>query len=220
LNTKRRQLGLYLRAIPMLFSKSLTRILNRLTRLSKRSPAINVPRSSARFEIELLGNKHYKKDFQCEEESLTRFLLSFAKQHSKIDFSKTYVAVYPGDTQVLGYYTILPSQLKLEVIPNTKGYPTGYQMIPAIKLARLARDITMKGTTVGETLLMSVFQNAVAVADKTGAMVLELDAKNEHVRDKFYARFNFIKLLDDELHLYLPMSVIRNIVAQGSEMAK
>ena len=93
-------------------------------------------------------------------------------------------------------------------------------MIPAIKLARLARDISMKGSTVSETLLMSVFQNAVEVADKTGAMVLELDAKNEHVRDKFYARFNFIKLLDDELHLYLPMSVIRKIVAQGSEMAK
>ena len=220
LNTKRQRLGLYLLAIPMPFSKSLTRILNHLTQLLRLSPAINVPQSNDRFEIELLSNKHHKKDFKCKEESLNRFLLSFAKQHAKIDFSKTYVAVYPGDTRVLGYYTILPSELRVETIPNTKGYPTGYEVIPAIKLARLARDLSMKGTEVGETLLMSAFKNAVDVADKTGAMVLELDAKNEDVRDKFYAKFNFIRLKDNDLHLYLPMSVIRKIVARGSEMAK
>ena len=165
-----------------------------------------------KFDVELLNKDHDKTGFRCEEESLTGFLLSFAGQHSKRDISKTYVAVESGKKKVLGYFTLVNSSLSLQILPSTKGYPKNYD-VPAIKLARLARDINLKGTDIGEFLLMSVFDIVVQIADKSGAAVLELDAMNVDVKEKFYAKHGFEPLLDNDLHLYLPVSTIRKIVS-------
>lgn len=167
---------------------------------------------SPKYDIELLSKKHDKDNFYCEEESLTSFLLSFARQQSRKDLSKTYVLTFSGDRRVLGFYTITTSSLKLDVLPERKGYPPKYD-VAAIKLARLARDISMKRSDVGEKLLLDCFDRSVEIADKVGAAVLELDAIKPEVRDKFYAKFGFKQLLDSELHLYLPMSTIRKLVA-------
>jgi hypothetical protein len=196
----------------MPFSRFLKKIRSLLTRPPKLSAVIDATPSSARFAIEPLSKSHDKQDFRCEEESLTLFLHSSAGQHSKIHFSQTYVAVFPDANKVLGYYTLVTSSLELRAMPNAKGFPTGYDRIPAVKLARLARDVSMKGTLLGETLLMSAFTHTVQIAKLSGASVMELDAMNVKVRDSFYSKFGFQPLLDDELHLYLPIKTIRKIV--------
>lgn len=88
-------------------------------------------------------------------------------------------------------------------------------MVPALHMGRLAVDLSMQGRRLGEALVMDAPRHAVGVADGVGVNCLDVWALNERVRT-FYERFEFRALLDDPLHLFLPMAVIRKLVSEGN----
>jgi hypothetical protein len=59
------------------------------------------------WSIELLEKGSFERDdFCCGVESLDTYLRSLAGQYERRHLGRTYVAIRPGETQVLGYYTI------------------------------------------------------------------------------------------------------------------
>ncbi|MBK8148017.1 MAG: GNAT family N-acetyltransferase [Acidobacteria bacterium] len=156
------------------------------------------------FLIELLDKNHKREDFDCGEESLNVFLKRFARQNSAKGFGRNFVAVLPAQTKVLGYYTISSGSVAFDALPeNAPRYP-----IPTAHLGRLATDLTMRGQGLGELLLIDALARIATIADELGIYAVELFALNENAK-KFYLRYGFTALIDDEKHLYLPVATLK-----------
>ena len=80
--------------------------------------------------------------------------------------------------------------------------------MPTAHLGRLAADLKMRGQRLGELLLVDALKRTVAVAEEFGIYAIELFALNENAK-KFYLKYGFIELKDDENHLYLPIETLK-----------
>jgi predicted GNAT family N-acyltransferase len=156
------------------------------------------------FVIELLAKNHKRENFDCGEESLNQFLKKYARQNQEKGFGRTFVALLPNETEVLGYYTLSAGSISFEIIPEkVPRYP-----IPTAHLGRLATDVKMRGQGLGELLLIDALERTVLVAEKVGIYAIELFALTESAK-KFYLKYGFVSLEDDDKHLYLPIETLR-----------
>ena len=158
------------------------------------------------MNIEPLSSQHDRNSFDCGEPSLNTYLRQYARQNDEKGLGRTYVAVEPGETRVEGYYTLSTGAVTFEQVPEKlPRYP-----IPVVHMGRLAVDLRAQGKGLGELLLIDALKRAVQAAEQLGIYAIEVRALNERARN-FYLKYGFTPLLDDELHLYLLMKVIRKL---------
>lgn len=156
------------------------------------------------FVIQPLGKQHNRENFDCGEESLNEFLQKYARQNSTKGFGRTFVAVQPDKTEVCGFYTLSSGSISFEIVPEkVPRYP-----IPTVHFGRLATDVKMRGQRLGELLLIDALERAVLVASEIGIYAVELYALTENAK-KFYLKYGFVELKDDEKHLYLPIETLK-----------
>jgi predicted GNAT family N-acyltransferase len=183
---------------------------NRLQRLLKLP---NVTRGNDLHElvdrIEILSSIHDREAFYCGVESLDIYIKRQASQDARRRISVTHVAVAKdNNTKIVGYYTLSATTITPALIPE-KGFPKAIPL-PAILLGRLAIDISAQGSGLGSYLLMDALSRAQRVAEsEMGAVAVVVDALPNAV--SFYTKYGFQRLLDDELHLYLPMNTIKKL---------
>lgn len=161
--------------------------------------------------ITLLEKHHYRKNFECEEESLTDYIQQQVSQDIRKRLAACFVAVNE-DGHVIGYYTLTSESLGRDLIPDKyiNRVPKNYNA-PVILLGRLARDIKAKGTGLGEHLLMdALFRSYTLSKESIGAMAVVVDPINEYAVS-FYAKFGFEQLPDSE-KMFLPMNVIGQLL--------
>lgn len=155
----------------------------------------------------LLDKSHDRTKFSCEEKSLTEYITKQVSQDVKKKLAACFVVVNKLN-EVIGYYTLTSESLGRDTIPQAyqKKIPRNYSA-PVILLGRLARDITQKGTEVGEHLLLDALQRSYKISDESiGAMAVVVDPISRHAID-FYARYGFI-LLPDSGKMFIPMKAI------------
>jgi hypothetical protein len=58
----------------------------------------------ADWQIERLERSHVRDAFSCGKPPLDEFIRRLVNQYEKRNIGRTYVAVRPGEKQVLGYY--------------------------------------------------------------------------------------------------------------------
>jgi GNAT superfamily N-acetyltransferase len=151
-----------------------------------------------------LAAHHNRKAFECGEPSLDLFLQQQARQGMEKRISRTFVAVETSaPATILGYHTTLVMALK----PGQVSTKLTRADIPALLLARFAIDRQWQGRQIGKALLFDVLKRAALVAELTGLYAVVLDAINDRAKS-FYLRYGFRELLDDPLHLYLPVETI------------
>jgi GNAT superfamily N-acetyltransferase len=159
------------------------------------------------YLIEPLTAQHDRAAFDCGEPSLNVFLQRFARQNDEKGLGRTYVAVLPGEPRVYGYYTISSGAIQFDTLPEKMPrYP-----IPVVHLGRLGVDLITKGQGLGKALLSDALQRSAAIAAQLGIYAVEVYALNEAAR-AFYLKFGFQPLLDDALHLYLPLKTLRKVL--------
>jgi predicted N-acetyltransferase YhbS len=76
-----------------------------------------------------------------------------------------------------------------------------------VLLGRLAVDDSQKGQGLGKLLLLHALWRSQTIAEQAGVYAVEVDALHAGAA-QFYARYGFVPLLDNPLHLYLPMKTI------------
>lgn len=64
--------------------------------------------------------------------------------------------------------------------------------------------------SLGELLLIDALKRATQVSEQLGICAVEVRALNDSART-FYLKYGFTSLVDDEMHLYLPMKTIRKL---------
>ena len=119
---------------------------------------------------------------------------------------RTYVAVEEGEARVLGYYAISSSAVAFDTVPeNLPRHP-----VPVALIGRPAVDRSARGRGLGETLLLHALRSAQRAAEIVGIYAVVVDAMDQQAKS-FYLKYGFHELLDDKLHLYLPMKIIRQL---------
>jgi ribosomal protein S18 acetylase RimI-like enzyme len=162
-------------------------------------------------KIQLLEKTHNRKDFICDEDSLTEYIKKQVNQDIRKRLATCFVAI-DNKQNVIGYYTLTSESLGRELIPEKylKQVPKNYNA-PVILLGRLARDITTKGTGLGEHLLLdALFRSYNLSNESVGAMAVVVDPINEKAIE-FYKKYGFEQLPDSE-KMFLPMKVIEQLI--------
>lgn len=118
------------------------------------------------MNISLLEKTHNRKSFACEEQLLTDYIKKQVTQDIKKKLAVCFVAT-DKDQNVIGYYTLTSESLGRELIPENyiKKIPKNYNA-PVILLGRLARDIKLKGTGLGEHLLIDALFRAYTLSEE------------------------------------------------------
>ncbi len=162
------------------------------------------------MEIVLLEKKHHRKNFTCEEDLLTQYLRIQVSQDIRKRLTTCFVAV-DNKQYVIGYYTLSSESLGRDSIPEKfiQQVPKNYNA-PVILLGRLARDISMKGTGLGEHLLIdALFRSYKLSIESIGAMAVVTNPINQKAV-AFYKKYGFEQLPDSE-KMFLPMRVIKQL---------
>jgi GNAT superfamily N-acetyltransferase len=157
---------------------------------------------------EPLGPGHSVGGFDCGEGSLNLWLERFARDAAAVGSARTYVVTHTEQSRVVGYHALTVASIEHEDATEraTKGMPR--HQIPAVLLARLAVDESVKGEGLGAFLLRDAMTRALAVSEEAGVRLLLAHALNEQAR-QFYLRFGFEPSPTDELNLQLLMKDIR-----------
>jgi ribosomal protein S18 acetylase RimI-like enzyme len=132
---------------------------------------------------------------------LNQYLFRQAGQDVRKYYAVLFVAVEIATNKIVGYYTLANASINLGDVPTAlrKKLPK-YAEIPAIRLGRLAVDITAQGQGIGSQLLADA--SIRGVLNVSAWAFMTVDAK-DNMACAFYKNFGFNSLLDDERHLYI-----------------
>lgn len=166
------------------------------------------------WQFERLDSSHERDTFTCGKPPLDEFLRRLASQYEKRNLGRTYVAVRPGEKKAYGYYTLASGAIAFQNLPVPPARKLPRHPVPVVLLARLAVDQGAQGQGLGEALLMNALERCLGLADKIGVHAVEVDAIDGQSR-VFYERYGFVPLLDNKLHLFLPIATIRDALKRG-----
>ena len=161
----------------------------------------------ADWAIEPLGKHHERAAFSCGKPTLDDFLRARVSQYERRRLGKTFVAVPAGEKRVLGYYTLAAGAVAFEHLPSAASRKLPKHPVPVVLLARLAVDRSSQGKGLGEGLLLDALQRSLDLSAGLGVHAVEVDALDDAAA-AFYRKYGFTPLLDDPLHLYLPVATV------------
>ncbi len=163
----------------------------------------------AKWQVERLERDHVRDTFACGKPPLDEFIRRLVNQYEKRNLGRTYVAVRPGEKQILGYYTLASGSIAFQNLPDTSARKLPRHPVPVILLARLAIDQRVQGQGWGVGLLMDALQTSIGLADTLGIHAVEVDAIDQQAKS-FYEKYGFVTLLDNAFHLFLPIATIQS----------
>jgi GNAT superfamily N-acetyltransferase len=159
--------------------------------------------------MEILNKNHLRDQFDCGEESLTRYLKLFAMQNMRKMLNTCYVHA-KEDLQVKAYYTLSNySLIKNEIKPDTLPFKMVFDHIPTTLIGKLAVDKTMQNQGLGKWMLLDALSQSYKIAKLSASSAVVVEALNENAA-KFYQRFGF-KLLHENKY-YMPMKSIEKLL--------
>jgi len=153
--------------------------------------------------------RHVRDPFDCGQPILNDYLKARLNQQMKRGIAVGYVLA-TNDGRIAGYVTLSAGELPITILPPGHGYPPQLPL-PTTLIGRLAVDRAFQGRGIGADLLIHAIRIAVRGADQVASAVVEVDALDAAAR-RFYERYGFRSLPDDELHLYLPMADARTLI--------
>jgi ribosomal protein S18 acetylase RimI-like enzyme len=163
-----------------------------------------------KWAIQKLSAQHDRSAFDCGKGALNDFLMKYAGQNQKLGVSQTYVAVQPNSAKVDGYYAISSGAVEFASVPDDVRKRLPRYPVPVAHLGRLAVDKAAKGKGLGRLLLLDAMERIIRAADSIGICAIEVWAKDNEAKS-FYAKYGFVPLLDDPLHLYISIHTIRKL---------
>ena len=169
---------------------------------------------------EPIAEHHDRKGFDCGSQELNAYLERYARQNHETGGAKTFVAVSPAEpAEVLGYYSISPGSIEFARVPSGLTRKLGRYEVPVFRLTRLAVSHSLQGRGLGGELLLAAGTRSLAVATEVGGVALAIDAKNTQAA-RWYERYGAVRLLDDQLKLILPLTVIAEAITAAKKKVR
>lgn len=153
-----------------------------------------------------MQSRHVRTGFSCGAQPLDDYLHRQALQNQKKKIGRTFVAVNPGETRVMGYFTLAAAEIRRDRMPPEAKLPR--HPVPAILLARLAVDQSCQRRGAGSWLLSEALRRCLSASKTIAAYAVFVHALDDGAAG-FYKRFGFKSLFDNPHHLYLPLQYVR-----------
>ncbi|KAF3458260.1 GNAT family N-acetyltransferase [Ralstonia nicotianae] len=161
------------------------------------------------LQIRPLTSNDDRNTFDCGNSSLNDWLRRTAKQHQEKDLSRTYVAIWAGDSKrIAGYYALSATLIQTEGMQDQK-LP---REVSAVLLGRLAVDEKDQGQSLGEYLLMHALEAALKTADIIGVRCVVVDAIDDPAV-RFYQKYGFVSFTTQPMRLVLALDTVRQLLA-------
>ncbi|MGX3067383.1 GNAT family N-acetyltransferase [Ursidibacter arcticus] len=163
------------------------------------------------MEIRLLDPKcHQRKDFDCGNLSLNRFLQQMASQQATKDTARTYVLLDPQNpTEILGFYTLTMTRLELAELPEILQKQAKFPLSAGL-LARLAVDKKHQQKGYAKILLRDALKNLYQASQIIGFPIIVVDAKDGVI--DFYQKYGFIPIQQNANRLYLMVRTLEKLL--------
>lgn len=157
---------------------------------------------------------HHQVDrFECGREQLDRWLRAYAGQGQRRDTARTFVVCRQRETDVVGYYTLVASQVEQEEATGEVQRGTSKHFpIPVCLIARIAVDRSEQGIGLGRSLLLDALQRTEHASRSVAMRAVLVHALDEEAA-AFYARFGFRSASTDPLTLMVPLESVRQVLA-------
>ena len=159
-------------------------------------------------KIEPLSAEHDRRAFSCGVDALDQYLRRFARQHAAANVSRTYVAAKGVDIE--GFYSLTMSAIRKSNLPAKYVGRFPNFPLPVARLARLAVAVRHQRRGLGELLLADALQRCLSLSTEIGMIGVIVDAKDEQAC-AWYERFEFERLPDSPLTLWLPTAAIERL---------
>lgn len=158
--------------------------------------------------IEPLSSGHDRRGFSCGAPPLDEYLRRYARQHADANVSRTYVA---ADGKVVrGYYSLAMAAIRKSNLPEEVAGRFPRFPLPVARLARLAVDRRHQRQGLGELLLADALRRCQRLSTEIGMIGVIVDAKDARARG-WYERYEFERLPDSPLTLWLPTEVLERL---------
>ncbi|HXR30425.1 MAG TPA: GNAT family N-acetyltransferase [Solirubrobacterales bacterium] len=166
---------------------------------------------SARFgAVEPLAPHHRVDHFECGREQLDRWLRAYAGQGQRRGTARTFIVCRQGETDVVGYYTLVASQIEQrEATGEVQRGTSTHFPIPFCLIARLAVDRSEQGIGLGRSLLLDALQRTDRASRSIAMRALLVNALDGKAA-AFYARFGFKPASAEPLTLMVPLEAVRH----------
>lgn len=162
----------------------------------------------ADWQIVPMTDAHERGEFSCGKAPLDVFIRTQAGQYARKRVGRTFVAVRPDSTKVVGYYTLAASAVAFTDVPAEVSKKLPKHPVPCVLLGRLAVDVSARGVGLGADLLIDAFKRTLRLADELGVFAVHTHAIDDDARG-FYEKFGFCAMLDQPRHLFLPMETVQ-----------
>mgnify|MGYP002522266840 CR=1 FL=1 len=158
-----------------------------------------------KYSIRKLSKSEDVTSFNCGDDDLNDFILHEAKLYRKALLAVSYVLESNDGHQVCAYFSMANDRISLSDFDNKTEFnrfrkhrfvnEKRLRSYPAVKLCRLAVDVSLRGNTIG-TYLLNFIKSFFVVNNKTGCRFLTVDAYVGAI--PFYEKNGFVPLNGDD----------------------
>ncbi|MBD1389379.1 GNAT family N-acetyltransferase [Neiella sp. HB171785] len=147
--------------------------------------------------------RHNREKFDCGVRALNEYLKKTARQHDRLDLSRTFVLTDQNSPQdILGFYSLSTCRIDWPELPENlrKKYPN--TSMSAALIGRLAVDLKKQGQGYGGDLLIDAITNIVSSVAHLALPLIVVDAKDDKAQ-RYYEKFGFEPIAPSSRRLFM-----------------
>ena len=167
--------------------------------------------------IELDKNCHDRVSFDCGELELNHFIKTQALKHMKAGVSRTMIlpaasALANGKFSICSFYTVAPSSINRNTLPEAISKKLPHYPIPVFLLAQLAVHVNEQKNGLGKITLIKALEYLYEVNFQMRAFAIIVDCLNPNA-EKFYLKFGFEKLCTNQgkVRMFISMKKVAEL---------
>lgn len=167
--------------------------------------------------VELDKRIHERVSFDCGEIELNTFLQTSAAKHMEVGVSRTMIlpasAPLPdGKYPICAFYTIAPSSIGRETLPDALAKKLPRYPVPVFLLAQLAVHSEYHGKGLGKITLIKALEYLWEINSYITAYAVIVDCLNGSA-EKFYLKYGFeiICKYNGRTRMFLRMTTIEEL---------
>lgn len=169
--------------------------------------------------VELDKSLHDRSSFDCGEKELNTFIQTQAAKHMKAGISLT--MVLPASNHlpnqklsICAFYSIAPSAISREVLPNSMAKKLPHYPVPVFLLAQLAVHHEFHGKGLGKVSLIKALEYLWKINSHMRAFAVVVDCLTEQA-ETFYRKYGFEVLceINGRVRMFMPIKTVGQIFA-------
>lgn len=161
------------------------------------------------FTVKAL-DKENRSGFACGKPEIDRYFHTQISQDVRRRLATAFICVHTDTGRIAGFYTLSAAIVRFGDLDDSlrKKLPR-YPNLPAVLVGRLGVDQNFKGERLGSALLADAAVRTIK--SDIAAHFMLVDALDEDAA-RFYQHHGFQRVPDDERRLFIPLSVLQQLI--------